>query len=195
MIERFRKILMAEAEAIIALPVGKETERAIRVLLTCRGKVFTTGIGKAGYVAKKAASTFSTTGTPAVYLHPGDAPHGDVGVVTEGDVLLTFSNSGKTREVIETVHFCRHLGVETVISIAASAQSPLGLESDIVLELGHIIEPCPLGLTPSASTTAMVAISDALALTVMEQRGFKKEDFAVRHHGGYLGKKSREEED
>jgi len=194
MIERVRKILTAEAEAISKLPLGNSVTGAIRLILNCKGKVFTTGIGKAGYVAKKAASTFSTTGTPAVFLHPGDAPHGDVGVVTSGDVLLTFSNSGKTREVIETVHFCRHLGVSGVISIACSGETPLGKESDYTLELGTIHEPCPLGLTPSASTAAMAALADALALVVMEERGFTKQDFAVRHHGGYLGKKSREEE-
>ncbi len=192
-LDRFRKILLSEAEAISSLPLNASVEKAVNTLLSCRGKVFTTGIGKAGYVAKQAASTLSTTGTPAVYLHPGDAPHGDVGALAPGDVLLTFSNSGKTREVIETVHFCKHLGVETVITITAHTDSPLALESDIVLELGQITEPCPLQLTPSASTAAMIALADALALTVMEERGFTKKDFASRHHGGYLGKKSREE--
>ena len=194
MLERIKKILQAEADAIVAIPVGPTMEEAVNLLHGCKGKVFTTGIGKAGYVAKKAASTFSTTGTPSVYLHPGDAPHGDVGAVAPGDVLLTYSNSGKTREVIETVHFCRHLGLKHVISITAVADSPLALESDVVLQLGHIVEPCPLQLTPTASTTAMIALSDALALSVMELRGFTKVDFASRHHGGYLGRKSREEE-
>ena len=193
MIERFRKILEAEASAIQAIPVSASALHAVKTLLDCRGKVFTTGIGKAGYVAKKAASTLSTTGTPSVFLHPVDAPHGDVGVVQKGDVLLAFSNSGQTREVIETVHFCRHLGISAVIAVTASAKTPLGDESDIVLEIGRIEEPCPFNLTPTASTTAMAAIVDALALTVMEERGFTREDFAVRHHGGYLGKKSREE--
>ncbi|MFN8390500.1 MAG: SIS domain-containing protein [Bdellovibrionota bacterium] len=194
MIERFRKILLAEAEAITKIPVGSSSEAAVRSLLGCKGKVFTTGIGKAGYVAKKAASTLSTTGTPSVFLHPADAPHGDVGVLQSGDVLLAFSNSGQTREVIETVHFCRHLGVHSIIGVTASADSPLGKLCDIVLEIGKIEEPCPLKLTPTASTTAMAALIDALALTVMEERGFTKEDFAVRHHGGYLGRKSRDEE-
>lgn len=194
MLERIKNILRAEADAIVAIPVGPSIEEAVNLILKCRGKVFTTGIGKAGYVAKKAASTFSTTGTPSVYLHPGDAPHGDVGAVAVGDVLITYSNSGKTREVIETVHFCRHLGIGHVISITAGVDSPLALQSDVVLQLGHIVEPCPLQLTPTASTTAMIALSDALALAVMEIRGFTKADFASRHHGGYLGKKSRDEE-
>ena len=193
-IESVKRILEIEAAAIRGIPLGPEVERAVQAIHSCRGKLFTTGIGKAGYVAQKAASTFSTTGTPSVYIHPGDAPHGDIGVTAPGDILLTFSNSGKTREVIETVHFARHLGVATVITITAHKDSPLSAESDIVLELGHIDEPCPLGLTPTASTSAMIAMADALALTVMEARGFTKQDFAARHHGGYLGKKSREEE-
>lgn len=191
--ERFQQILFAEADAIRSIPVGESVVRATEAILACSGKVFTTGIGKAGYVAKKAASTLSTTGTPAVFLHPGDAPHGDVGVVQPGDVVIAFSNSGHTREVLETTHFCRKLGAKTIIAITAVTASPLGEESDIVLEIGHIVEPCPLSLTPTASTTAMIALTDALALTVMEMRGFTREDFAIRHHGGYLGKKSREE--
>ncbi|MDD2942259.1 MAG: SIS domain-containing protein [bacterium] len=192
MLERVKQILISEARAIENIPVTENIEKAVRAMLNCKGKVFTTGIGKAGYVAKKTASTLSTTGTPSVFLHPGDAPHGDVGVVCRGDLLLTYSNSGRTREVIETVHHAKHLGVDCVISITASAASPLGELSDIVLEIGEIEEPCPLGLTPTASTSAMIALSDALALTVMSERGFSKEDFAVRHHGGYLGIVSRQ---
>ncbi len=194
MLERFRQILNAEADAIRGIPATAAVERTVQLINGSKGKVFTTGIGKAGYVARKAASTFSTTGTSAVFLHPADAPHGDVGVVQPGDVLITFSNSGQTREVIETVHFCRHLGVGAVISVTKSADTPLGKLSDAVLEIGEIVEPCSLKLTPTASTTAMIALSDAIALLVMESRGFTKDDFAVRHHGGYLGKKSREED-
>ncbi len=194
MIEKVRKVLEAEALAITSIPLSSEVERAIAALIACKGKVFTTGIGKAGYVAKKAASTFSTTGTPSAFIHPGDAPHGDVGVVSRGDILIGYSNSGKTREIIETVHLCRKLGAAKVISIVSTKDSPLGKESDIVIEIGSIKEPCPLGFTPSASTSAMLAISDALALVTMEERGFSKEEFAVRHHGGYLGRKSRDEE-
>lgn len=191
-LKRFQLVLDAEAEAIRKIPVNDSAIAAVTALLDCRGKVFTTGIGKAGYIARKAASTFSTTGSPAAFLHPADASHGDVGAVTRGDVLLAFSNSGETREVIETVKFCRALGVETVIAITSHGRSTMGELSDIVLEIGVVTEPCPLELTPTASTTAMIALTDALALTVMEQRGFTKHDFAVRHHGGYLGAKSRE---
>lgn len=190
-INRFKEILRAEAEAITSIPVNSSVEAATKLIRDCSGKVFTTGIGKAGYVARKAASTFSTTGTPAVFLHPGDAPHGDVGVVSTADALIAFSNSGRTREVLETVHFAKRLGLEKIISICSSADSPLGELSTVVIEIGQITEPCPLGFTPTASTAAMVAVSDALALVVMEERGFSKEDFAARHHGGYLGEKAR----
>ncbi len=191
---QFEKILKAQADAILGLSCFAEMEKAVRALLDCKGRVFTTGLGKAGYIAKKAASTFCTTGTPAIFLHPADAAHGDVGVVQKGDALIAISNSGKNREVLETVHFCRHLGVDTVISITSSSDNPLALESDVVLPIGKIVEACPLGLTPTASTTAMVVLTDALALLTMEEKGFTKEDFALRHHGGYLGKKSREEQ-
>jgi arabinose-5-phosphate isomerase len=192
MLERIRAILEAEATAISSIPIDHAVEEAVKLIAACEGKLFTTGIGKAGYVAHKAASTFSTTGSPSVFLHPGDAAHGDVGAVRAGDILIAYSNSGSTREILETAHFCRHLGVSKIICITGGTDSPLANESDIVLNLGKIIEPCPLGFTPTASAAAMLALSDALALTAMELRGFTKEDFALRHHGGYLGKKSRE---
>ena len=194
MINRIKEILLAEAAAIESIPVDASVERAIELLVSCQGKVFVTGIGKAGYVARKAASTFSTTGTPAVFLHPGDAPHGDVGVVSASDILIAFSNSGKTREVIETTKFCRALGVKAVITISSDPESPLGRDSDVALSIGKIKEPCPLGFTPPASTAAKLALSDALALATMEKRGFSREDFSLRHHGGYLGRRSRGEE-
>lgn len=187
MIDRIRAILNAEAEAIRNIPLDRSLEDAIKAIVNCPGKVFTTGIGKAGYVAKKAASTFSTTGTPSVFLHPGDAPHGDVGVITSNDIIIAFSNSGRTREIIETVYFARLLKIQTVITITGDPESPLAEQSDITLNIGKISEPCPLGLTPSGSTAAMTALADALALTSLEERGFTREDFALRHHGGYLG--------
>ncbi|MCB0325565.1 MAG: SIS domain-containing protein [Bdellovibrionales bacterium] len=185
--ERAKQILLAEADAIRNVPINEHFERAVQLFLGCHGKVITFGIGKAGYIAKKAASTFSTTGTPAIFLHPGDASHGDVGVIGTQDVALAFSNSGMTREVLETLHFCRRLGVGHVICVTAHAESKLAEASDVVLEIGKIQEPCPLGLTPTASVAAMLALTDALALVVMEQRGFSREDFALRHHGGYIG--------
>ncbi|MCB0358830.1 MAG: SIS domain-containing protein [Bdellovibrionales bacterium] len=191
MLERVKEILHAEAEAIQSIPISPEIERAITTIMSCKGKLFTTGIGKAGYVARKAASTFCTTGTPSVFVHPGDARHGDVGVITPHDILLAYSNSGKTREVLEIVEFTKHLGVHAIIAVCASKASPLGELCDIVLEIGDIKEPCPLGLTPSASTSAMTALSDAIALVIMGELKFTAADFAARHHGGYLGGKSR----
>jgi arabinose-5-phosphate isomerase len=192
MIDKIRQVLEAEAEAIRQIPLDESVEAAVRAILDCTGKVFTTGLGKAGHIAQKAASTFCTTGTPSVFLHPADASHGDVGVVAKGDVLVAYSNSGRTREVIETVTLCRELGLGSIITITGQKDSPLGEASDITIDYGKIQEACPLGFTPSASTAVMSAISDALALVSMQERGFKKEDFALRHHGGYLGVKSRQ---
>lgn len=191
MLERVKEILEAEAEAIKNIPLDKSIEDAIEALVACKGKVFTTGIGKAGYVGKKAASTFSTTGTPAVFIHPGDALHGDVGVVNSNDIMMAISNSGRTREVRETMHFARAIGISKIIALTSDSNSPIAQNSDIIINIGKIIEPCPLKFTPTASTAAMLAITDALALVSMEKRGFSKEDFALRHHGGYLGEKSR----
>lgn len=192
MLNRVKSIFQSEIAAIQGIEIGQNFNNAIDAIIACKGKIFTTGIGKAGYVARKAASTFSTTGSPAVFLHPGDASHGDVGVVTENDLILAFSNSGKTREVLETVNFSKNLNISKVISVTSKEDSELGRISDIVLFYGEVKEPCPLGFTPTASTTAMLAISDAIALCVMEKRGFTNRDFASRHHGGYLGVKSRE---
>lgn len=187
MLDKIKSYLQQEAEAILAIDVNDSTLKAADFIAGCKGKVFTTGIGKAGYVARKAASTFSTTGSASVFLHPGDASHGDVGVVGEHDILVAYSNSGKTREVLETVYFAKALGISSVISITATNDSPLAEASELVLEIGNIQEACPHGLTPTASTAAMFAISDALALAAMELRGFSEKDFARRHHGGYLG--------
>lgn len=191
LLERAQKIITQEAEALTSIKFGEEFSNAVSILLSLNGKLITTGIGKAGYIARKAASTFCTTGTPAVFLHPGDASHGDLGLLTKSDYLLAFSNSGKNREVLETVSFARTLHVQKIISITAKKDSPLGKMSDIVLPLGELKEACPLGFTPTSSTIAMLGISDTLAIILMEERGFSKEDFAVRHHGGYLGAKSK----
>lgn len=186
-----KQIIKTEINALESLEIGYEFEQAVMLLLSLNGKLVTTGIGKAGYIARKAASTFCTTGTPAVFLHPGDASHGDLGLLTKTDYLLAFSNSGKNREVLETAHFAKTLHIGKIISITASPESPLGELSDIVLPLGALKEACPLGFTPTSSTIAMLALADALAIVLMEERGFTKEDFAIRHHGGYLGIKSR----
>lgn len=190
---RARAVLEAEAEAIRAIKLDDDFLHAVRMLKNCKGKVITTGMGKVGLIAKKLATTLSSTGTPACFLHPGEAAHGDLGLVSKHDVMITFSNSGKTREVLETIARAKKLNGMHLIAITSHRDSPIARQSDAVLCIGKIKEPCPLGLTPSASTTAMIALGDAVALVLMEKKKFTKADYAKFHHGGYLGKKARKE--
>jgi arabinose-5-phosphate isomerase len=157
------------------------------------GKVLTTGMGKAGLVARKFASTLCSTGTPAAYVHPGEAAHGDLGLIEPDDCLVAFSTSGKTREVLEMLRLGRQIGLGTVISVTSHADSELRELSEIVVDMGPIAEPCIHGLTPSASIVVMMGIGDAIALTLMELKGFTRTDYGLRHHAGYLGKKARSE--
>jgi len=175
----------------MAVKVTADFENAVHALRECRGKVLTTGIGKAGNIARKFAATLSSTCTPAVYIHPGDAAHGDLGLVARDDCIVAFSTSGKTREILEMLGLSRHLGIETIIGITSHPDSELRQLSDIILDMGEIEEPCPLGLTPSASIAVMLAISDSIALTLMELKGVTRHDYGLRHHGGYLGRQAR----
>jgi arabinose-5-phosphate isomerase len=188
---KVRFVLEREAAAIRAIRVDATYEAAIETLLTCTGKVVTTGMGKAGFLARKFAATLSSTGTPAVFIHPAEAAHGDLGLIAEGDCIVAFSTSGKTLEIVELVELSRHLTSARVICITSHPESELRRLSDVVLDMGVIEEPCPLGLTPSASMAAMAAIGDALALTLMELKGVTRRDYGLRHHGGYLGHKAR----
>jgi arabinose-5-phosphate isomerase len=190
---RISEILAAEAAAIAAVRVTPEFERAVVTLRDSPGKVLSTGMGKAGHVARKFASTLCSTGTPAVYIHPGEAAHGDLGLIGPADCIVAFSTSGKTREVLEMLELGRHLGLKTVIGVTSHPDSELRRLSDIVVDMGVVEEPCPHGLTPTASTAVMLAISDALALALMEIKGFTKDDFGLRHHGGYLGRAARDD--
>ena len=183
--------MSAEAEAISAVKIDAAYESALQRLMDCQGKVVTTGMGKAGLAARKLATTLSSTGTPAAYLHPGEAAHGDLGLVGPKDCIVAFSTSGKSNEVLEMLELARHLGIDSVIGVTSHPDSSLRDLSDVVLDMGIIEEPCYLGLTPSASIAVMLAIGDALALTLMELKGISKEDYGLRHHGGYLGRKSR----
>jgi arabinose-5-phosphate isomerase len=153
--------------------------------------VVASGIGKAGFIARKVAAVLCSTGTPASFIHPAEAAHGDLGVISAGDVIIAFSTSGKTREVVELVELSRHLTDATVICITSHPESELRRLSDIVLDMGVITEPCPLGLTPSASMAVMGAIGDALALVLMERKAVTRRDYGLRHHGGYLGHRAR----
>jgi arabinose-5-phosphate isomerase len=189
--QRMQAVLHAEAEAISAVNVSQDFVTAVEVMQDCEGKILTTGIGKAGHIAKKFAATLCSTATPADFVHPAEAAHGDLGLVGARDVMIAFSTSGKSREVIEILEMSRHLGVTTIIGVTSHPDSELREHSDLVLDMGIIAEPCPLGLTPSASMAVMLAISDAIALALLEQKGVTREDYGLRHHGGYLGKAAR----
>ena len=187
-------IIQKEAEAINQINITDEFETAIQLLFACPGKVITTGIGKAGYVASKFSATLSSTGTPAFFVHPAEAGHGDLGMVNPDDVIIAFSTSGKSIEVIEMLENARQLGVSRVIGVTSHPDSPLRKLSELVLDMGcDIVEPCPLQVTPSASIAVMQAISDALALTLMELKGFTTHDYGMRHHKGYLGSITRQQ--
>jgi arabinose-5-phosphate isomerase len=188
---KISRILEAEAAAIMAIEVTDAFEDAVKALEQSSGKIACTGIGKAGFVAQKFAAVLCSTGTPAVFIHPAEAAHGDLGLIASNDVIVAFSTSGKTREVIEMIKLSRHLTQAKVIGITSHPDSDLRNLLDIALDMGIVQEPCPLGLTPSASMAVMGAIGDALALVLMEQKGFSRHDYGLRHHGGYLGHKSR----
>lgn len=189
--KRVREIFEREAGAIASIPVTDNFEKAVSLLRDCHGKVLTTGMGKAGHIANKFSATLSSTGTPASFLHPGEAAHGDLGLIEENDAMVAFSTSGKTREVLEVLVAGRELGLHTVIGITSHPDSKLRDLSDVILDMGTIREACRLDLTPTSSMAVMLAISDALALLLMEQKDFTREDYGMRHHGGYLGKKAR----
>jgi arabinose-5-phosphate isomerase len=194
--KEIEKILEAEAKAIRKIPVSDTFEKAVIKIFECvhknRGKIIVSGMGKAGQIAENIATTFSSTGSPAVFLHPADAQHGDLGVIRENDILLMISNSGKTREVLELFQLARYLHEDLpVILITGNPKSPIAEASDIVISTGNPKEVCPLGLTPTTSTTIMTVIGDILVVQLMKKIGFDHHDYALRHHGGYLGKKSR----
>lgn len=191
-LQRAREIIEAEANALLNIPIDCSFEEAVSILFKCKGKIITTGMGKAGNIARKIAGTLCSTGTPASFLHPGEAAHGDLGLLAAGDVIIAFSTSGKTREVIEMLELAHHFGIDKIIGITSHPDSEIRSLSNVVINMGEIVEPCVLGLTPSSSTTVMLAIGDALALTLMEKRQFNKEQYGLRHHGGYLGQKSRQ---
>ena len=189
--ERMQAVLTAEAEAISSIEITDEFVQAVDILAACPGKVLTTGIGKAGHIARKFAATLCSTATPAGFIHPAEAAHGDLGLVGKDDVMIAFSTSGKSNEVLEILELSRHLGVASIIGVTSHPDSALRNLADLVLDMGVIDEPCPLGLTPSASMAVMLAISDAIALSLLEVKGVTKEDYGMRHHGGYLGRRTR----
>ncbi len=184
-----KDVLLLESEAIKNLidRLDHNFQKAIDLIFTCKGRVVVTGIGKAGIIGQKISATLASTGTPSYWIHSSEARHGDLGRVVAEDVVLALSNSGET-EVVTLLPFVKQMGAK-VIAITGNSKSSLAQHSDVVLDIGKIEEPCPLGLAPSASTTAMLALGDALALTIFKKRDLRKEDYAFYHPGGELGRK------
>lgn len=197
--QSMRLILQAESQAILNIPVTDQYEKAVDAIVEHvhrrRGKLVTSGMGKAGQIAMNIATTFCSTGIPAVNLHPSEAQHGDLGVLQPDDILLLISNSGKTREIVELIPLAKALYSNLpIIVITGNPDSLLAEEADIVLATAKAPEVCPLGLTPTTSTTMMTVIGDILVVNVMNATGFTRADYAKRHHGGYLGHLSRNTE-
>lgn len=188
--ERAKRVLQIEAQAIqsMAARLGDSLSRAVDILLSCQGKVVVIGMGKSGLIGAKIAATMASTGTPAFFLHAAEAAHGDLGVVHKSDVTLVISNSGETNEVLSLLPSLRRLGVP-IIAMTGASNSHLAQIADVTLDTGVAEEACPLGLAPTASTTAQIAMGDALAVVLLEQRGFSAEDFARVHPAGTLGKR------
>lgn len=196
--ESMRRILEAESAAILNIPVTDAYEKAVDAIVERvhrrGGKMVTSGMGKAGQIAMNIATTFASTGTPAVNLHPSEAQHGDLGIFQPNDIALFISNSGKTREILELVELLHGLYADIpVIVITGAPGSPLAEVADVALFTAACPEVCPLGMTPTTSTTMMTVIGDVLVVNVMNAIGFTREEYAKRHHGGYLGKTARGE--
>lgn len=183
-----RRVLEVEANSILSLSdrVGDDFVRAVGIVCDCRGKLVLTGVGKSGHIARKLASTFSSTGTSAVYLHPAEGAHGDLGMIADGDVVLALSYGGESAELTQILNFCARRGIP-LIAITGKKESSLAKAAKAVLDVNVPKEACPLGLAPTASTTATLALGDALAMTVLEMKGFSAENFAEYHPGGSLG--------
>lgn len=189
-IEIARRVLETEADAIRNLMdrLGEDFERAVDMVVACTGRVVWTGMGKSGIICRKLAATMSSTGTPSLFLHPAEAIHGDLGMVTPSDLVVAVSNSGATDEILRLLEILRRQGIE-LIAVTSYPESPLARAADLHLDLGVRNEACPMNLAPTASTTTSLALGDALALSVSVRKGFREEDFARFHPGGKLGKK------
>jgi len=191
-----QSVIEQEALAIKNIPVNENFAKAVELIYNQvhkkNGKLVASGMGKAGQIALNIATTFSSTGTPSIFLHPSDSQHGDLGVIQENDILLLISNSGKTREILELVDLAEilHPGLPLVV-ISGNPDSILAKNANAFLYTGNPSEVCPLGLSPTTSTTVMTVIGDALVVSMMTKIGFTSEEYAKRHHGGYLGDKSR----
>ena len=195
-INTIQDILRHEAESVLNIPITDAYDKAIDLLYehvhVRGGKIIMSGMGKAGQIAVNMSTTFSSTGSPSIFLHPAEAQHGDLGVMQPNDVMVLISNSGKTREIVELVELARNLYSDVpIIVITGNPSSQLAEVADVVLSTGNPKEVCVLGLTPTTSTTVMTVIGDILVVTLMKKIGFTSEQYAKRHHGGYLGGVSR----
>ena len=190
-VDTARRVLDIEAEAIRRLKelVTEGFPEAVDRMLNCKGKILLCGVGKSGYVARKIASTLAGTGTPAFFIHPVEGLHGDLGMAEKGDIFVFISNSGETEEILRLLPFVRRKNC-TIISMTGRGDSTMARNSDVVIRVDVAEEACPLGLAPTASTTAALAMGDALAVTLLEMRGFTRKDFAQLHPGGALGRKA-----
>jgi len=189
-IEQVKEVLKIEAQAILDLVdrIGPEFETAVDMILNAQGRVILTGIGKSGLVGRKISATFNSTGTPSLFLHPAEAIHGDLGMVTRNDVVLAISNSGQTSEINHILPILKKIGAK-IISFTGNTASPMALESDVVIDVGVEREACPMGLAPTSSTTAALAMGDALAVVLINSRRFSQKDFQMFHPGGSLGER------
>lgn len=193
-IERAKEVIRIESEAVAALldRIDERFSQAVEMILKSKGRVVVTGVGKSGHIGRKIAATLSSTGTPSLFLHPVEGRHGDLGMVTKDDTVLAISNSGETAEISELLPFIEEIGAK-LIALTGKVNSTIAKGSDVILDVGVEKEACPLGLAPTASTTAALAMGDALAMAILDKRGFKKKDFARFHPGGSLGKKAGRE--
>jgi arabinose-5-phosphate isomerase len=189
LVDYAREVIRTEAEAVAQLAgrLNGAFARAAEMVLACPGRVVVTGMGKPGFIAQKISATFASTGTPSLYLHPAEALHGDLGRLVPGDLVLALSNSGETDELVRLLPSIRRLG-SPIIAITGGPRNSLADAADVVLEIGPVPEACPLGLAPTASTVALLAMGDALAMAVQHRRGFSPEQFASLHPGGALGR-------
>ncbi len=187
--ELAKDVLDIEAKAILRLKnnIGDDFDKAVDILYNCKGRVIVTGMGKSGLIGKKIAATMSSTGTPAYFLHPAESTHGDSGVITRNDVIIAISNSGETQELLNLLPLIKRFGCE-MIGMTGNLNSTLAKTSEVTLDISVEREACPLGKAPTASTTATLAMGDALAVCLMEKKGFTKEDFLMYHPSGKLGK-------
>lgn len=190
MLDTARRVLQVEADAIVAMAqrLDERFVAAVELILFCQGRVVITGMGKSGLICQKIAATMASTGTPALFLHPAEGIHGDLGMLMKGDVVIAVSNSGNTEEIVRILPVIKRMGLP-LIAMAGHPESALARAADVLLNVSVREEACPLGLAPTASTTATLAMGDALAVALLERRGFREEDFALFHPGGALGKK------